>query len=293
VVEVLRGAIGEIEDFARVDMVTDSPDFLQGAGVADVTHLLAELIENAMLYSPPATRVKVRCGRVANGYVIEIEDRGLGIPEDTMAALNLRLARPPEFDLTDSDRLGLFVVSRLAARQQVKVLLRVSGYGGTLAVVLLPPALVVSEEETVFLAAAQARAVPAAAGPAPSPLPAARTGSASRRPVPSSPVPSSPVPSSTVPSSTGPASRPGGAPTPAPAATESLGLPRREPLASMSPQLRENRQESPKGPLSGRSPEQARALLSSIRQGWRSGLAAAGETDGVPGQETGQDKDER
>jgi signal transduction histidine kinase len=77
VIEVLRGALGEIEDFARIDMVTDSPDFLQGAGVADVTHLLAELIENAVLYSPPATRVKVRCGRVANGYVIEIEDRAL------------------------------------------------------------------------------------------------------------------------------------------------------------------------------------------------------------------------
>ena len=67
VVEALRGAIGEIEDYARVDLITDSPDFLQGAGVADVTHLLAELVENAVQYSPPATRVQVRCGRVANG----------------------------------------------------------------------------------------------------------------------------------------------------------------------------------------------------------------------------------
>ena len=86
VVEVLRGAIGEIEDYARVDMVTDSRDFVPGAAVADVTHLLAELIENAVLYSPPSTRVQVRGGRVANGYVVEIEDRGLGIPADTLAA---------------------------------------------------------------------------------------------------------------------------------------------------------------------------------------------------------------
>ncbi|HEX6454591.1 MAG TPA: nitrate- and nitrite sensing domain-containing protein, partial [Trebonia sp.] len=80
VVEVLRGAIGEIEDYVRVDLTTDSPDYLQGTGVTDVTHLLAELIENAVTYSPPATRVQVRGGRVANGYVVEVEDRGLGIP---------------------------------------------------------------------------------------------------------------------------------------------------------------------------------------------------------------------
>ena len=153
VVEVLRGAIGEIEDYARVDLLTDSPDFMQGTAVADVTHMLAELVENAVQYSPPNTRVQVRGGRVANGYVIEIEDRGLGIPADTMVVLNERLARPPEFDLADSDQLGLFVVSRLASRHGVKVSLRVSGYGGTTAIVLLPRALVVAEEEVPFLAA--------------------------------------------------------------------------------------------------------------------------------------------
>ncbi len=153
VVEVLRGAIGEIEDYARVDLLTDSPDFMQGTAVADVTHMLAELVENAVQYSPPNTRVQVRGGRVANGYVIEIEDRGLGIPADTMVVLNERLARPPEFDLADSDQLGLFVVSRLASRHGVKVSVRVSGYGGTTAIVLLPRALVVAEEEVPFLAA--------------------------------------------------------------------------------------------------------------------------------------------
>src|SRR6516225_6214272 len=134
VVEVLRGAIGEIEDYARVDLLT-------------------ELVENAVQYSPPNTRVQVRGGRVANGYVIEIEDRGLGIPADTMNVLNERLARPPEFDLADSDQLGLFVVSRLAIRHGVRVSLRVSGYGGTTAIVLLPRDLVVAEEEVPFLAA--------------------------------------------------------------------------------------------------------------------------------------------
>jgi hypothetical protein len=157
IVEVLRGAISEIEDYVRVDLVTDSPDFLTGAAVADVTHLLAELIENAVVYSPPATRVQVRGGRVANGYVIEVEDRGLGIPPATRDQLNELLAQPPEFDLADSDQLGLFVVSRLAIRNGIRVSLRESGFGGTTAIALLPGTLVVSEDEARALAAQGAR----------------------------------------------------------------------------------------------------------------------------------------
>jgi histidine kinase/DNA gyrase B/HSP90-like ATPase len=129
-----------------------------------VTHLLAELIENAVVYSPPATRVQVRGGRVANGYVIEIEDRGLGIPVATRETLNDRLAQPPEFDLADSDQLGLFVVSRLAVRNGIRVSLRESGHGGTTAIVLLPAPLVVSEMEAGQLAAQGGRGALAAAG---------------------------------------------------------------------------------------------------------------------------------
>jgi hypothetical protein len=254
VVEVLRGAIGEIEDFARVDLITESPDFLQGPGVADMTHLLAELVENAVLYSPPTTRVQVRSARVANGYVIEVEDRGLGIPADTMAVLNERLARPPEFDLADSDQLGLFVVSRLAARHQIKVTLRASGYGGTLAIMLLPDSLVVSEDEVVFLAAQQEVAARTLA-PA-HPAPPARAGWSHR--------PAAPPPRAARAGSQSPEAGSG-------------ALPHRQPMANMAPQLRENRQDTPRGPLSGRSPEQARALLSSIRKGWRSGLSDAAQ----------------
>lgn len=152
VVEVLRGAIGEIEEYARVDLSTDSQDYLQGTGVADVTHLLAELVENAVSFSPPGTRVQVRGSRVANGYAVEIEDRGLGIGAETRRLLNQRLADPPDFDVADTDQLGLFVVSRLAARHGVKVSLRGSSYGGITAIVLLPPSLVVAAEEAAYLA---------------------------------------------------------------------------------------------------------------------------------------------
>jgi signal transduction histidine kinase len=146
-VEVLRGATGEMEDYARVDLVIHTQDRVAGGAVADVTHLLAELIENAANYSPPGTQVRVTANRAAHGLVLEIDDRGIGIPPETLAALNHRLANPPEFDGVDADQLGLFVVSRLAARQEIKVSLRVSSYGGTTAIVLLPYQIVVQGQD--------------------------------------------------------------------------------------------------------------------------------------------------
>ncbi len=287
VVEVLRGAIGEIEDYVRVDMVTDSRDFIPGAAVADVTHLLAELIENATLYSPPQTRVKVSASRVANGYVVEIEDRGLGIPAETLAALNDRLAKPPAFDLADSDQLGLFVVSRLAARHGIKISLRGSAYGGTAAIVLMPHRLVVAEEE--------------AAGQEPGPAATdalgrtADTPAARRWPPQELDAGSAPPPAESVQTQlTVRAERPGETiasdletTSPngqLPAITDNdLGLPRRLRQASLAPQLRD----APPTASGGgrhevRSAEQVRALISSIQQGWRSGRAAADEDDDAP-----------
>jgi signal transduction histidine kinase len=259
VLEVLRGAAGEIEDYTRVDLVADSPDFLHGTAVADITHMLAELIENAVLCSPPSTRVQVRGGRVARGYVLEVEDRGLGIPPDTMAVLNERLAQPPEFDLADNDRLGLFVVSRLAARHGIKVSLRVSGYGGTTAIILLPPSLVVAEEEVPFLVG-RVRAEPDRA-----------LGSALPAETPSPGIP-------------------------APMTRQSLagpgGLPRRRAGENLAPQLRGDRPGTPREPLAGRSPEQARKLMSAIQQGLRSSRANT-SADSVADQGTANDWNEQ
>ena len=108
----------------RVDVITDSADAVAGTAVNDVIHLLAELVENATAFSPPNTRVEVSGDTVGHGFAIEIEDRGLGMPADDIAALNERLASPPEFDLANSDQLGLFVAGRLAARHGIKVTLR-------------------------------------------------------------------------------------------------------------------------------------------------------------------------
>jgi signal transduction histidine kinase len=145
-VDVMRGAIAEVEDYARVSVATRSQAALTGSAVADVIHLLAELIENATTLSPPYTSVRVSGDTVANGFAIEVEDRGLGMNPARLAELNDRLANPPEFNPSDSEQLGLFVVSQLAKRHGVRVTLKASPYGGTAAIVLIPRHLVVTEE---------------------------------------------------------------------------------------------------------------------------------------------------
>jgi hypothetical protein len=315
--------------------------------------------------------------RVANGYVIEIDDRGLGVPVATRDKLNERLAQPVEFDLADSDQLGLFVVSRLAVRNGIKVSLRESGFGGTTAIVLLPTTLVVSEQEAATLSAQGTRgAIPAGdrvadeAGPAESTIITRRTprfdrpvgvqddaqdsgsdqsfgdrpsfggqsyansgsyssppsfsggssfgsgqptgsgsfggdsfggdsfsggslggGSGSGAPLPTrgggrgafgnpAPFQDAPKTSQATSSHAAPAQTTqspfnmagdGGGQS---AGIAGSGLPKREKMASLAPQLRDNRTETPKGPLPGRSPEQARALLSSIQRGLRTGREA-------------------
>jgi signal transduction histidine kinase len=147
VVDVLQAAIAEVEDYVRVDVITESADAVAGIAVNDVIHLIAELVENATTFSPPNTRVVISGGNVARGFAVEIEDRGLGMAPDAMAAVNEHLASPPEFDLTNSERLGLFVAGQLAARHEIRVSLRPSPFGGTSAIVLLPPQIIVPENE--------------------------------------------------------------------------------------------------------------------------------------------------
>jgi signal transduction histidine kinase len=169
VVDVLRAAVAEVEDYVRVDVLSDSPDLIAGNAVNDVIHLVAELVENATVFSPPTTRIEVRADRVGVGLVAEIEDRGLGLSDDELADINRRLARPPEFDPANSDQLGLFVVSRLAVRHAIKVSLRRSAYGGTTAILLLPFGVIVRAEDAE-LAADRARRQTDGQRPRPAPM---------------------------------------------------------------------------------------------------------------------------
>jgi signal transduction histidine kinase len=160
IIDVIRAAMAEVEDYRRVTVLTASEDAVTAPAVADMIHLLAELIENATMFSPSGTRVEVRAERVANGFAVEIDDRGLGIEHAQLAEINQQLAQPPDFDLANADRLGLFVGAKLAARHDVRVSLRQSPYGGTTAIVLLPTSIIVL--------------VSASASPGTSTLPAAR-----------------------------------------------------------------------------------------------------------------------
>ncbi|MFI7541490.1 nitrate- and nitrite sensing domain-containing protein [Actinoplanes sp. NPDC049599] len=142
VIDVVRGAISEVEDYKRVDIVSIESAAVLGRAVGDVIHLLAELLENAASFSPPQTRVQVVGQVLPNGYALEIEDRGLGMSPEALAEANRKLLEPPDFDPADSARLGLFVVAQLAHRQGIRVSLRPSGYGGVTAIVLVPGELV-------------------------------------------------------------------------------------------------------------------------------------------------------
>jgi signal transduction histidine kinase len=217
IIDVLRGAAAEVEDHTRVDVLTQTRDAVAGTAVADVIHLLAELIENAASYSPRNTRVAVKAERVSNGFAVEIEDSGPGISDAEQVRLNERLTRAAEFGLADGNQLGLFVAGRLAARHGMRITLRRSPYGGTAAIVLMPHSIVVPGPEgavgltdrTRVLAGGAAGVSPApAAGEThmglPRRIPQASLAPQLRSahvlmaaPVPESPVLESPVPEST------------------------------------------------------------------------------------------------
>jgi hypothetical protein len=141
-IDVIRGAVSEVEEYQRITLLPVPEASLAGRAVADIIHLLAELVENAASFSPPTTEVRVGGVLVPHGFAVEIEDRGLGMAADDLAQANAQLAEPPEFDPKNSARLGLFVVAQLAIRHGIRVTLRTSPYGGLTAVVLIPDELV-------------------------------------------------------------------------------------------------------------------------------------------------------
>jgi signal transduction histidine kinase len=155
--DLIRGATAETEDYARVNVGKMPALAVSGPVVADLIHLLAELIDNATSFSPPQSRVEVWGDVVGRGVVLEIEDQGLGMEPEQIDELNAMLADPPDFGvmaLSHEPRLGLFVVARLAYRHNIAVTLRPSAYGGMRAIVLvrselLTPVPLVEEPEPV------------------------------------------------------------------------------------------------------------------------------------------------
>ncbi|MEU2025551.1 nitrate- and nitrite sensing domain-containing protein [Streptomyces sp. NPDC016469] len=144
--DVMRSAQGEVQDYQRVVLDLDGSPWLAARAVGPVSHVLAELIENALTFSRPPSPVEVRAAQVSRGLAIEVEDRGLGMEEDQLAAANELMSRPPRMDVlahADDIRLGLYVIARLADQHGLRVEFRRSAFGGTRVVVLVPDALTV------------------------------------------------------------------------------------------------------------------------------------------------------
>jgi hypothetical protein len=257
---VIRAAISEVEDYTRVDLLKAGDlkvvvDLLMpgdvnvvGHAVSDIVHLMAELIENATAFSPPETRVMVTAQPAPRGYLVEIEDRGIGMTDEELADANRRLANPPLIDFALSRMLGFFVVGRLAARHGIRVQLRRSFYDGLVALVLIPPTLLVPSDAHATWPFEPADDPPEAAAAA-----------APQLPLPVAPTPPLPAPAAGTPARTPPPS----------------SLPRRVLGANLAqglatPATHGSQPQRP-APRPTRSPEEVRAMLSAYHDGLRHG----------------------
>ncbi|MBL1102844.1 sensor histidine kinase [Streptomyces coffeae] len=139
-IDVLRAASSEVESYERIELAGISESDIHGTAVTDLVHLLAELLENATTFSSPHTKVRVTATRLPDGrVVVEIHDKGIGLTPEDFADINHKLANPPTVDAAVSQRMGLFVVGRLADRHGIRVQLRPSGeQTGTTSLVMLP-----------------------------------------------------------------------------------------------------------------------------------------------------------
>ena len=143
--EVVQASVGEVKEHTRVELLPLDQVQLAGHAAADVMHLLAELIENAVTFSAPGTKALVAGQPLPAGYLLEIEDQGLGMTDEQLVKVNERLARPPDVDFALAKMLGFFVVTQLASKHGIKVQLRHSWYGGITALVLLPRQLLANQ----------------------------------------------------------------------------------------------------------------------------------------------------
>jgi HAMP domain-containing protein len=154
--EVVRASVEEVKEHTRVEVLPLDQVQLAGHAAADVMHLLAELIENAVTFSAPGTKALVAGQPLPAGYLVEIEDQGLGMTDEQLVKVNQRLAKPPDIDFALAKMLGFFVVTQLASKHGIKVQLRHSWYGGITALVLLPRQLIVSPAQLPPLPGGQA-----------------------------------------------------------------------------------------------------------------------------------------
>jgi len=289
--------------------------------------MIAELAENATMFSPPNTPVVIHGDIVGKGFAVEIEDRGLGLSDEQCEHINEVLANPPPFDPSGSDQLGLFVAGQLAKRHNIKITLRPSPYGGITAIVLIPRNLIIPEGShakdpttpAVTDGALRFKGRHALDWAKPETEtgtgqePAATAPAATAAAWPEAAVPTPADPADTADLSPAPLAQPGFAEPDLSLRAGGFGgagqdigdfggpgLPRRTRQASLAPQLRETAAEPAPGSAGDdfwtRSPEDTRSTMSAIQQGWERGrsvfdvppaAAAAGAGNGADTAEPG------
>ncbi|MDX2561649.1 ATP-binding protein [Streptomyces sp. TX20-6-3] len=235
ITEVLRSSIAEVEQYPRVKLVPPIDGALRGHAVADVIHLVAELVENATQFSAPHTTVLLRAQYVTAGLAIEVEDRGLGMPVGEQEKMNALLADPDQVNvahLLQDGRIGLFVVSALARRHGIAVRLQSNIYGGVQAVLVLPQSLLGAEPEGLAPYEHQAAATPGSAAVPPSPV---RPQPTEPSDVPARPAPAFPAPAPLTAPMTAPAPAHPQAPAPAAMSTTATTEPPGPPAPFLSP----------------------------------------------------------
>ncbi|GAA2206231.1 nitrate- and nitrite sensing domain-containing protein [Nonomuraea monospora] len=141
-VDIARASLSEVENYERVQIQIPSGTLIVGPAVTDAVHLLAELIENAISFSPRESKVTVTSTPAEGGVMVTINDLGIGMSQEELAEANWRLANPPVVDVSVSRRMGLFVVGRLALRHGVRVQLSMREAGGLSALVFMPDMLI-------------------------------------------------------------------------------------------------------------------------------------------------------
>ncbi|MCM4076632.1 sensor histidine kinase [Paractinoplanes hotanensis] len=254
---VLLASFAEARNYQRITLRRADDVSLAGHAVAEVIHLLAELLDNALAFSPPDTTVWVTSSRVQHGVAIEIEDAGVGMSAEAVDRANTLLATAPTPDVTelrDGAQIGLHVVAELAKREGVQISLRRSAYGGLLAIVLLPERILVGADndssgdprDMPIVPAAQ-RAEPARPAPAEPEAQPVRAAVGVLEPVAEKPV----KPTSGKPP-----------------------LPHRRPQQHLAPELLDADEEEDTAAIPVRSPEEARQRFARYQRGWAEGAAA-------------------
>ncbi|MFI9511048.1 nitrate- and nitrite sensing domain-containing protein [Nocardia sp. NPDC052566] len=143
--DVIRAGLSEVDDYRRVVLRRVDDVLIQGAVVSELAHMLAELIENGLAFSPPDLEVEIYGRRAPHGYLLAVVDHGVGMPADALAQSNARLRGEQDFIVAPSRYLGHYVVGRLAERLGIDVELNMSPVSGIVARLTLPNELIVQE----------------------------------------------------------------------------------------------------------------------------------------------------